>query len=117
MSESLENLSIQDLQNHFDYVEKLLNEKKNAIRESTVSQLEEIAKSAGIAISIKPPKGQRKKRGENSGENANDIMYRHPQKDLSWNGVGNTPSWLTSIAKKMNKDISEFRVQAQQAES
>ncbi len=98
----LDGKSISELQELFNSTQKLLAEKQDAIRETAVQQIQQIALEAGIKVFIREPK----KRGEKSAEK----LYRNPDDhSQTWNGKGASPKWI----KASGKDKSEFEVKAE----
>jgi DNA-binding protein H-NS len=98
----LDGKSISELQELFNNTQKLLAEKQDAIRETAVQQIQQIALEAGIKVFIR----EQKKRGEKSAEK----LYRNPDDhSQTWNGKGASPKWI----KSSGKDKSEFEVKTE----
>jgi len=105
---ALENKSIAELLEIAEHTKRLLEQRQQAIRETAVKQIQDIAKEAGIKVWIREPK-QRDVKVEK--------LYRNPDDhSQTYNGKGASPKWLKDkIAGGAKKD--DFLVKAETASS
>ena len=99
-----------ELQELLENTAKILKEKQDTRRKEAIAQIQEIARAAGITVTIKE---ERKRK--NDLLSATEKVYQHPDKsNVTWNGSGAIPKWLKDLIKS-GRDKAEFEVVQQAA--
>jgi DNA-binding protein H-NS len=104
----LSNLSSKELADVIANAQKALAEKQRTERKAVLTQIQALAASIGVTVTIQQERGEAKANSRKGSKVA--IKYRNPN-DVSqtWTGRGVTPRWLKALVDS-GRSISEFQV-------